>query len=1021
MKSTHGAWLGLALALVALSACDDESLLGAADAGQEVEDASDERDSGEPDVSEVLDISEDGEADVPEVDPTVIRLRYEPEGDGFYRVPWPSDGRLTAEGTPSLDDYPGRDVFVDRFLDEISRSVPGYSTMPVIYVGLEDPVDEASLPEPLATLESDSPVQLIELGEQGCGQRVPVNVSQRAEGERFTDTHTLEVKNTIGTVLKPGVPYAVVVLESLGAQEGKRTPRPAGFDAALAGEVPGLSSSLSPLLDCLAEADLLLPEIAAATVFTPHDPVADLKVLRDFVMSPDNLETRPVQEWEVSDAWSRVGINLTTFEGFVELPIFQEGVSPYISEGGRLVFDDAGQPVVQRWEQVEIAVSMRDFEEPFEGPRPVLVFIDGTGWSPWTHLYDSWIVRALNNGYVIFSVMPQFHGDRPGSGSGTELYSFNFLNPSAGRSGFRQQAAEVSYFVRLIREQLDGQPGLPELDVARPVYGGHSQGALVGSLVASVETEYAAYAFNGLAAYLTLTMLYRQDIIDFNFAFRSAFMLESLDIFEPMVHLFQLGADVVDPHNYASRWRGWEGNPAGNHVFVSNGLKDTTTTKRGMDHLTISANLPIIEPPGWEVDEENIWDDAESLKLPIEGNTTNFNGDPLTIATFLDGDAGHFTIYQRSHVRQLAVNFWNTALDAEDGVPALDINFEYQCDDGHDEDGDGLIDCDDPQCDDNVPCNEVICDDGEDDDGDGLIDCQDETCQGSDKCREVACDDGEDNNFDGLTDCEDPDCARIAPCGEQRCGDGEDGDNDGLTDCDDDECARSSFCVERNCVDGEDSDNDGLTDCEDPDCVSSNVCPELDCTNGEDDDANNLIDCEDFGCAGTEACPIVTEEVCDDGEDDDGDEATDCEDSDCALDPACNDPEVGCPDFELGAVVGAPVFVGDLTGASNDIPPGDCVGLGRGADSPDVSLLWTAPATGDYLITTANSEIDTVLSVYRPTCGRRDELGCNDDWGSLEASALSLNIAEGNSVVIVVSGYGEEDAGPIQLHISGPR
>ena len=46
------------------------------------------------------------------------------------------------------------------------------------------------------------------------------------------------------------------------------------------------------------------------------------------------------------------------------------------------------------------------------------------------------------------------------------------------------------------------------------------------------------------------------------------------------------------------------------------------------------------------------------------------------------------------------------------------------------------------------------------------------------------CDDGGDNDADGLIDCFDPDCAGIPPCGPEggQCDDGVDNDADGTTD-----------------------------------------------------------------------------------------------------------------------------------------------------------------------------------------------------------------------------------------------
>ncbi|MFO0795797.1 MAG: Ig-like domain-containing protein, partial [Candidatus Brocadiaceae bacterium] len=80
------------------------------------------------------------------------------------------------------------------------------------------------------------------------------------------------------------------------------------------------------------------------------------------------------------------------------------------------------------------------------------------------------------------------------------------------------------------------------------------------------------------------------------------------------------------------------------------------------------------------------------------------------------------------------------------------------CGNGIDDDGDGLIDCDDPDCF-SQNCQE-ICDDGLDNDGDGFVDCADTDCE---PCREI-CNNGLDDDRDGLVDCDDPDCTVICNC-----------------------------------------------------------------------------------------------------------------------------------------------------------------------------------------------------------------------------------------------------------------
>lgn len=194
------------------------------------------------------------------------------------------------------------------------------------------------------------------------------------------------------------------------------------------------------------------------------------------------------------------------------------------------------------------------------------------------------------------------------------------------------------------------------------------------------------------------------------------------------------------------------------------------------------------------------------------------------------------------------------------GVPAQDDERRFNVDAppaqgilevNPDEDGDGLVDCDDPDCHTCDPekacykpgdprCGEV-CDNGVDDDGDGSTDCEDNDCVTCDKnapcyepdylfCNEheYDCQDGWDNDNDGAADCADEaDCFFREECARyERCDDNYDNDDDGDVDCADSDCAGAYGCGELFCDDGRDNDNDGYADCTDGDCIFSDTCAE---------------------------------------------------------------------------------------------------------------------------------------------------------------------------------------------------
>ncbi len=226
------------------------------------------------------------------------------------------------------------------------------------------------------------------------------------------------------------------------------------------------------------------------------------------------------------------------------------------------------------------------------------------------------------------------------------------------------------------------------------------------------------------------------------------------------------------------------------------------------------------------------------------------------------------------------------------------------CANGLDDDGDGLIDCFDPNCYTNPVCannTETLCADGVDNDSDGYTDCLDSDCLNDPACQNVEtnCSDNVDNDNDGDTDCDDSDCANAAACQpvETQCDDGFDNDQDGDTDCADSDCASQSYCetTESTCDDEFDNDGDGDIDCADSDCASDNICEttESTCDDEFDNDGDGAVDCADSDCSSETYCE-TTETICDDDFDNDGDGDIDCDDSDCTDDASCIGPETNC-------------------------------------------------------------------------------------------------------------------------------
>jgi len=187
------------------------------------------------------------------------------------------------------------------------------------------------------------------------------------------------------------------------------------------------------------------------------------------------------------------------------------------------------------------------------------------------------------------------------------------------------------------------------------------------------------------------------------------------------------------------------------------------------------------------------------------------------------------------------------------------------------------------------------CTDSKDNDNDGLVDCDDPDCLEDAFCQAEMeiCDDHQDNDGDTWVDCDDPDCYASAVCtaSGEICNDSIDNDGDSLVDCDDPDCSTSAVCNPGTeiCNDSIDNDGDTYIDCDDPDCYSSPICTPDDevCDDSIDNDGDTYIDCDDMDCTDDINCEPATETACNDLDDNDNDGLTDCTDPDCYEDVGC--------------------------------------------------------------------------------------------------------------------------------------
>ena len=191
-------------------------------------------------------------------------------------------------------------------------------------------------------------------------------------------------------------------------------------------------------------------------------------------------------------------------------------------------------------------------------------------------------------------------------------------------------------------------------------------------------------------------------------------------------------------------------------------------------------------------------------------------------------------------------------------------------------------------------------------------------------------------------------------------------------------------------------------DCTDQGFIGGDLACAVDCSGVDSDGcvANGGGDCcspdatpgcDDLGC--TSAVCVTNPACCENGWD------AQCVAAAELVCVACGGVP-GCLEEDLGSDLGNAVAAGTTVGEDEDFAL-SCI-MGGGA--VDHVLSWVAPAAGTYDITTIGSAYDTALGVFA-SCDVGSELACNDDGGGMLTSAVQIDLAANQSILIVVSGY----------------
>ncbi|MFO0762972.1 MAG: hypothetical protein U0359_41435 [Byssovorax sp.] len=441
-------------------------------------------------------------------------------------VPYPSDRYTVADPSTktglrvNVTSKTSGDPFVASFgtvLDEID-ALDGFSTAGGVAVSFAGPIDirgittddtaDPPIDDPVRDAaeytKKGSPLLLIDIDpaspEKGKARGlIPRYWAQGKDDYYPTDEYTLVAQPS--EPLLPGTRYLFAVTNSLKARSGGAVSRSAESEKLLggAGETPyeqEVQAGLQVLESSLGvpKSDLVL--VTAFTTASILDETLGLAKRARGEPAPALLEPWTV-ETPIAAPDKRI-----RFRAVYEAPEYRKPLPD-----GKWQIEE-GLPVVQKKVGLEVFLAFSD--ATVSGPRPVVIFAHGLGGTK----DGNWgtAERLAKLGCAVFAIDSPEHGSRAPDMTNPVTSSFSFfgVDPKTqtfdmgrARDNFRQMTSDQLELVRFIGSlsNLDllpiGAPdGIPDLDVSRMLYIGHSFGSVQGPAIFALAPEIRQAVWN---------------------------------------------------------------------------------------------------------------------------------------------------------------------------------------------------------------------------------------------------------------------------------------------------------------------------------------------------------------------------------------------------------------------------------------------------------------------------------------------------------------------------------------------
>lgn len=611
------------------------------------------------------------------------------DGD-FFKLPFPNDAaRDPATKKVDFGNFPhdasspiGFDV-VGRYLEAVA-SEP-FSAYPTIIFRFDGHFDFADL----QLLGSDPQTRFVDVtpGAPTFGQPLGLGVIYGTGGNKYLCGDNVSIRPNSGDPLRPGGTYAAIMKRPMhrpsaaNGGDGSEILPSDDFTAMLGASAPADTTlkdawtAYKPLRDYLTFAKIDPAAVLVATVFTVGDPLAKARALRPSVLAApaptatgwvkcDAGVASPCPDVTGKRACGAAAAGFDEYHAIIDLPIFQKGTAPYLSEGGEMDVPADGSAITRvRTEPVCAALTVPKGTPP-AGGWPVAIYAHGTGGNFRGFVEDGTAAALadvdLGGGtkvaFATLGIDQVQHGPRRnGSTFSPDDLFFNFANPKAARYNALQGAADQHALVRFLEGAGTITVGADaiKLDGSKLVFWGHSQGATEGALFLAFDSSIKGAVLSGEGGGLVDSLVTKTspvNIAGLLYIPLGEAQPSAVGYYHPVLGLLQQWIDPADPIHFA-RLSYAPSLPSGafhRSVFQPFGTEDTYSPGQTQLAFALAGGLPLIKP---------IVDPKLNLGAldSVQGNVVASGGAPATTAAFRQyapsGYDGHFVVFRNAQAK----------------------------------------------------------------------------------------------------------------------------------------------------------------------------------------------------------------------------------------------------------------------------------------------------------------------------------------------------------------------------------